>query len=196
VVDFWPHLFARKFRDLIHRGPWQPGALFHPIDAGQSKDIKLKVRPSGTIDAGHFPARVTVAAEDATAQTELALDVMGQPQLQVSRRDGLLSARAVAAQQSSVPIVVANTGSAPADNISLTASAPNGWKVMFEPASIDRLVPGKDAEVQSLAPSDKSLEFLELIEELRAEGGIVLLSSHTCSENRREADSYLIHRDS
>jgi hypothetical protein len=67
---------------------------------------------------------------------------------------------------------------------------------MFEPASIDRLVPGKDAEVQALVPSDKSLEFLELIEELRAEGVTVLLSSRTCSGNRRKADSCLIHRDS
>ena len=129
-----------------------------PIDAGQSKDIKLKVRPPSTIDAGHFPVRVTVNAEDASAKTELALDVVGQPQLQVSGRDGLLSARAVAAQQSSIPIVVTNTGTAPADNVKLSASAPTGWKVTFEPATIDRLVPGKEAEVQALVtPSDKSL---------------------------------------
>jgi uncharacterized membrane protein len=129
-----------------------------PIDAGQSKDIKLKVRPPSMIDAGHFPVRVTVNAEDASAKVELALDVVGQPQLQVSGRDGLLSARAVAAQQSSIPIVVTNTGTAPADNVKLSASAPTGWKVTFEPATIDRLVPGKEAEVQALVtPSDKSL---------------------------------------
>src|SRR6185312_9886331 len=66
-----------------------------PVDAGQSKDIKLKVRPPSTIDAGHFPVAVTVSAEDATAKTELALDVVGQPHLSLSGRDGLLSARAV-----------------------------------------------------------------------------------------------------
>jgi len=129
-----------------------------PIEAGQSKDVKLKVRPPSTIDAGHFPVKVTVNAEDATANTELALDVVGQPQLQVSGRDGLLSARAVAAQQTSIPIVVTNTGTAPADNVKLSASAPTGWKVTFEPATIDRLVPGKDADVQALVtPGDKSL---------------------------------------
>jgi uncharacterized membrane protein len=129
-----------------------------PIEAGQSKDIKLKVRPPSTVDAGHFPVHVTVSAEDASAKTDLALDVVGEPQLQVSGRDGLLSARAVAAQQSSIPIVVTNTGTAPADNITLAATAPSGWKVTFEPATIDRLVPGKDAEVQALVtPSDKSL---------------------------------------
>lgn len=129
-----------------------------PIEAGQSKDIKLKVRPPSTIDAGHFPVTVTVNAEDATAKVDLALDVVGQPQLQVAGRDGLLSARAVAAQQSSIPVVVTNTGSAPAENIALAATAPTGWKVTFEPAAIERLVPGKDAEVQALVtPSDKSL---------------------------------------
>jgi uncharacterized membrane protein len=129
-----------------------------PIEAGQSKDIKLKVRPPSTIDGGHFPVKVTVNAEDASANTEVTLDVVGQPQLQVSGRGGLLSARAVAAQQSSIPIVVTNTGTAPAENITLAATAPPGWKVTFEPAKVDRLVPGKDTEVQALVtPSDKSL---------------------------------------
>jgi uncharacterized membrane protein len=129
-----------------------------PIDAGQSKDIKLKVRPPSTIDAGHFPVQVTVKAEDASAKTEVALDVVGQPQLTVAGRDGLLSARAVAGQQSSIPIVITNTGTAPADNVALAATAPTGWKVTFEPSTIERLVPGKDTEVQALVtPSDKSL---------------------------------------
>jgi uncharacterized membrane protein len=129
-----------------------------PIEAGQSKDIKLKVRPPSTIDGGHFPVKVTVNAEDASANTEVTPDVVGQPQLQISGRGGLLSARAVAAQQSSIPIVVTNTGTAPAENITLAATAPPGWKVTFEPAKVDRLVPGKDTEVQALVtPSDKSL---------------------------------------
>src|ERR1700758_59697 len=129
-----------------------------PIDAGQSKDIKLKVRPPSSVDAGHFPVTVKVNAEDASAKTDLALDVVGQPQLQLAGRGGLLSARAVAAQQSSIPVVVTNSGTAPADNVKLNASAPTGWKVTFQPETIERLVPGKDAEVQALiTPSEKSL---------------------------------------
>ena len=129
-----------------------------PIEAGQSKDIKLRVRPPSSVDAGHFPVTVTVNADDAFAKTELALDVVGQPQLQVAGREGLLSARAVASKQSTVPIVVTNSGTAPADNVTLNASAPTGWRVSFEPATIERLVPGKDAEIQALiTPSDKSL---------------------------------------
>jgi len=129
-----------------------------PVDAGQSKDIKLHVRPPSTADAGRYPVIVTVSAEDASAKTNLSLEVVGQPQLQISGRDGLVSARAEAGVQSTVPIVVTNTGSAPADGVELSASAPSGWKITFEPTTIERIAPGKDAEVQALVtPTAKSL---------------------------------------
>lgn len=149
-----PNNFETSFTEAY--GTQELSAI--PIDAGQSKDIKLKVRPPSTVDAGHFPVTVKVNAEDASAKTDLALDVVGQPQLQLAGRDGLLSARAVAAKQSSIPVVITNSGTAAADNVKLNASAPTGWKVTFEPEMIERLVPGKDAEVQALiTPSEKSL---------------------------------------
>jgi len=149
-----PNNFETSFTEAY--GTQELSAI--PIEAGQSKDIKLKVRPPSSIDAGHFPVTVTVKAEDASAKADLALDVVGQPQLQVAGRDGLLSARAVAAKQSSVPVVLTNNGTAPAENVTHNASAPTGWKVTFEPKAIERLVPGKEAEVQALVtPSEKSL---------------------------------------
>jgi uncharacterized membrane protein len=129
-----------------------------PIEAGQSKDIKLKIRPPSTIDAGHYPVKVTVTAEDTSAQTEVALDIVGQPQLRVSGRDGLVSARAEAGVQSSVPVIVTNIGSAPAEDIELSSSAPNGWKVEFDPKTIDRLAPGARKEVTAqVTPVSKAL---------------------------------------
>lgn len=129
-----------------------------PIDAGQSKDIKLHVRPPSTVDAGNYPISVTVSAEGASAKTDLALEVVGQPQMQIAGRDGLVSARAEAGTQSNVPVVVTNIGSAPADSIELSASAPSGWKVEFEPKTIERIAPGQEQEVQArITPTVKSL---------------------------------------
>jgi uncharacterized membrane protein len=129
-----------------------------PIDAGQSKDVKLHVRPPTSSDAGRYPVAVNVSAEDATAKTELALELVGQPRLQIAGRDGLVSARAEAGAQSSVPVVVSNDGTAPADNVELSGSAPSGWKILFEPKTIERIAPGKDQEVQALiTPTEKSL---------------------------------------
>jgi uncharacterized membrane protein len=129
-----------------------------PVEAGQSKDIKLRVRPPSTIGAGRYTAAVMVSAEDASAKTEVALEVVGQPRLRVAGRDGLVSARAEAGTQASVPVVINNEGSAPADAIELSGSGPSGWKVEFEPKTLERIAPGQKAEAQALiTPTTKSL---------------------------------------
>jgi len=129
-----------------------------PIDAGQSKDVKLHVRPPSTAGAQRYPVGVTVTAEDASAKTNLSLEIVGQPQLTISSREGLVSAKAEAGKQTSVPIIVANTGSAFADAVELATTAPSGWKIEFEPKAIDRIEPGKTAEVQAqITPTPTSL---------------------------------------
>jgi uncharacterized membrane protein len=129
-----------------------------PIEAGQSKDVKLKVRPPSTVGAGRYPIAVTATAEDATAKTEVALEIVGQPRLRISGRDGLMSARAEAGEQSNVPVIITNEGTAPADGIELSGSGPTGWKVEFEPKTIERIAPGQRAEAQAqITPSPKSL---------------------------------------
>jgi uncharacterized membrane protein len=99
-----------------------------------------------------------VGAEDAVATTELTIDITGQPRLDISGRDGLLSTRATAGKETSVPIIITNTGTAPADSIELNGSAPSGWKVTFDPKTIDRIAPNANKEVQALiTPTEKAI---------------------------------------
>ena len=56
------------------------------------------------------------------------------------------------------PIEVTNTGTAAADEVELSGSAPAGWKVTFEPKTIEGLAPGQNREVQALVtPSEKAI---------------------------------------
>jgi uncharacterized membrane protein len=129
-----------------------------PIDAGQSKTVKLKVRPPSTAAANRYPVSVKASAEDASAETTVALEITGQPQLNIAGREGVLSGRAEAGKQASIPIVVTNTGTAPADEITLSSSAPSGWKIEFEPKTIDQIAPNKNKEVQALVtPPEKAI---------------------------------------
>ena len=129
-----------------------------PIDAGQIKDVKLKVRPPSTVKAGQYPVTMRAAAEDANVETKVVLDITGQPQLGIAGRGGVLSATAVAGKESTIPIEITNTGTAPADEVELSGSGPSGWKVAFEPKTIDGLAPGQSREVQALiTPSDKAI---------------------------------------
>ena len=51
-----------------------------PIEAGQTKDIKVKVTPPRDVKAGDFPVLVKVAAEGATAEQRVTLQISGQGQ--------------------------------------------------------------------------------------------------------------------
>ena len=129
-----------------------------PIDAGQSKDVKLKVRPPNTIGAGRYPVTMRATAEDATAKTDLFLEITGQPKLDITGRDGSVSARAEAGKETTIPVLITNSGTAPADQIELSGSGPAGWKITFEPKQIERIAPGQNQEVQALiTPAPKAI---------------------------------------
>jgi len=129
-----------------------------PIEAGKSKDVKLKVTPPSTIGAGTYPVSVKVAAEGADATAKVALDITGQPKLDLSGRDGILSANATAGADSVVPVTVTNSGTAPAENIKLSGTAPSGWKITFNPETIDAIAPNQHKEVQAtIRPPEKAI---------------------------------------
>jgi uncharacterized membrane protein len=121
-----------------------------PLDAGQSKDVKLKVRPPNTVAAGKYKVSAKVSAEDASATTDLVLDITGQPKIDITGRDGRLNASAAAGTETSVPVVLTNSGTAAAEQIELSGSAPSGWKINFEPKAIDRIAPNESKDAQAL----------------------------------------------
>jgi uncharacterized membrane protein len=129
-----------------------------PLDPGQSKDVKLKVRPPNTVAAGKYDVVAKVTADDASATATLVLDVTGQPKIDIASREGLLSAKAVAGKETSIPVVLTNSGTAAADQIELSGTAPSGWKISFDPKTIDRMAPNENKEVQALlTPADKAV---------------------------------------
>ncbi len=129
-----------------------------PIDAGQSKDVKLKVRPPSTVAAGKYKVLARAVAEDANVTTDLGLEVTGQPKIDLSGREGVLSTKATAGQDTVVPIVLTNTGDAVAEDIALSGTAPTGWKVSFEPKTVDKIAPNDMKEVQAtITPPEKAI---------------------------------------
>ncbi len=129
-----------------------------PIDPGQTKNVKLKVTPPNTAAAGSYKVEARVGAEDASATADLTMDITGQPRLDISGREGLVSTQATAGKETSVPVVITNNGTAPAENVELSGSAPSGWKVTFDPKTVDRIAPNANKEVQALiTPTDKAI---------------------------------------
>ena len=129
-----------------------------PLDAGQSKDVKLKVRPPNTVAAGKYKVAAKVTADDASATSDLVLDITGQPKIDIAGREGVLSAKASAGQEATFPVFLTNSGTAAAEQIELSGTVPPGWKVNFEPKAVDRIAPNENKEVQvKVTPTDKTV---------------------------------------
>jgi len=146
------------FRPVFTEGYGSQQISSVPIKAGQSKDIKLSVHPPSNAQPGDYPIAVSAEAQGLQASANLSLQIVGQPELRVTGRDGLMSGTAEAGKTSTLPVLVTNTGGAAAEAVQLSASAPSGWRVEFDPKTIDRIEPGKQVEAQArVTPSPRSL---------------------------------------
>ena len=105
-----------------------------PLDPGQSKDVKFKVRPPNTVAAGKFKVGAKATAEDAIVTTELRSTSPARPR-SISRRPRRPPERQgdVPGPETTIPIVVTNTGTAAAEQVELSGSGPSGWKVGVRP---------------------------------------------------------------
>lgn len=129
-----------------------------PIKAGESKNVKLHIRPPAMAQPGIHPITVTVASNGTTATAALKLELTGQAQISLTGRDGLMSTTAQVQETSNVPLELHNSGAVAAQDIQLNGTAPPGWKLEFEPARVDTIAPDKTVEVQAhITPSAQSL---------------------------------------
>ncbi len=129
-----------------------------PLKAGESKDLKVSVTPAHDAAAGQYPVIVHIASPSVSASAQLILDVTGQPTLTLNGPEGRLSGDATAGEERTFNFTVGNSGTAPVEGVKLSAGAPSGWKVEFNPAAIDAIPPGQDTQVAvNMTPSEKAI---------------------------------------
>lgn len=129
-----------------------------PVEAGQTKDIKVKVTPPRDVKAGDYPVLVKVAAEGATADLRVTLQISGQGRLALSAKGDRLSGEAEIGKSSTYTLMLNNDGTAAVDEIEMSGTVPTGWKVEFNPKTVATLAPNEKKEVQVVVtPSDKAI---------------------------------------
>jgi uncharacterized membrane protein len=129
-----------------------------PLTAGETKHISVQVASLDNVASGAHPLKVRAQGGEAVAELPLSAEVVGTAEIMVTTPDGRLSGEAVAGKTTPFKIIVANPGSAPANNISVSATAPNGWTATVDPQEIAQIAPGDQVEVTAnIAPSDKAV---------------------------------------
>ena len=140
------------------------------IKANESKDLTVSIKPSPKAAAGQVPVNLTIAGDKASVQSKLVLDISGQPALTVTGQDERLSGDAYAGQERALPLVLRNTGTAPARGISLSATPPSGWKVTFDPKEINEIPAGEEAKVNALVTPNAKAISGDYVISMRASG--------------------------
>ena len=129
-----------------------------PVKAGEAKDLKVSVKLPQDTPAGQYPITIEATGAKSAADTELVVDVTGQPTLALSGPEGRLSGDATAGQERGFTFKLRNTGSAPARDVRLSATAPTGWKVRFDPSQFPTVAPAAELEVAALmTPAEKAI---------------------------------------
>ncbi|GAK60912.1 hypothetical protein TSC_c19020 [Candidatus Vecturithrix granuli] len=129
------------------------------IQANQSKNVSVEIKPPITAKAGEYPVTVRVSSGDeAKAEIELKVVLTGTYGLQAGTLNDLLSLDAKPGNPSMVSVYIKNTGSAPNQNIQFMTFKPENWKVEFEPEKLDVLNPGEVKQVEvKITPYEEAL---------------------------------------
>jgi uncharacterized membrane protein len=115
------------------------------VAPGEATSLTVEVDPADQAGAGAYPIGVRASGGGATAETELAVRIVGTFTLTVTTPDERLNATVSAGEPTQVPIVIRNDGSAPLRDVELRATPPSGWDVTFRPGSIPEIPPGETA---------------------------------------------------
>jgi len=144
-----------------------------PIAAGATETVTMEVVPSRAVAAGRYPVGFEVSGGGQSGTAELSLEVTGEPQVRIVGPQERLSGEAVAGRESSFTFTLANTGSAPATDLEMSATPPSGWTVEFEPKDIAALAPNATGEVNvKITPSEQAIAGDYMVT-VRAAGGPV-----------------------
>jgi uncharacterized membrane protein len=112
------------------------------VAAGSSTGIEITAKPPSDATAGSYPIQVEAKAGDRTINGQLQVDVTGSYAMTLTTPDQRLNTHGSAGSAIRQQVVVRNGGTAPLENVALTATPPTGWDVKFEPATIATVAPG------------------------------------------------------
>lgn len=124
------------------------------VKAGSSSAVTVSATPPDGVAAGSYPIDVVATAGARTITGSLAVEVTGSYELTLSTPDGRLNGHGSAGTSTDMALVVSNEGTGSLETVTLTASAPTGWEVTFDPETVAALAAGTSQDVTAkIVPS-------------------------------------------
>lgn len=126
----------------------QSQAASFSVDAGSSTGVSVSVTPADNAPSDTYPISVQAVSGTFTAEQQLSVEITGNVTLALGAPEGQpLSTSATAGGDKQYTLVVTNNGTSPAENITVSGSAPSGWTVTFDSDTIAELQPDASQNV-------------------------------------------------
>lgn len=119
------------------------------VDAGGRQRVTVEARPPITVESGDYEIVLAASGAGIEVETPLTVRITGDLAIEISTPDQRLNASVIAGEETTIPLAVVNTGTAPLSNVALNATAPRGWEVTFAPEAITSLAAGEVANVEA-----------------------------------------------
>jgi uncharacterized membrane protein len=117
------------------------------VDGGATATVTVSADPPDEIVAGTYPIKVRAAGGGNNAEADLSVEITGNFQIELSTDNERLSADATAGDRTDLILVVRNTGTGALSEVKMTSTPPTGWKVNFDPETVDKIDAKQEARV-------------------------------------------------
>jgi len=140
--------------DVTIQPTGQTTAASVTVPARGTQRLDVKASPSAQAPAGAYPINVAVTAGEEQATAQLAVEITGTVEMQLTTPDELLNTTANAGATHDFAVVVVNSGTSPLAGIALTGTGPTDWEITFDPATVPDIPAGRSAQVTAhITPS-------------------------------------------
>lgn len=145
------------------------------VGGGDSTTITVEVDPPDTAAAGDYTVVAKAEGGGESASVELGVTITGTYEMDLTTANEVLNVDVNAGQESTLDLLVVNSGSAPLEGVNLSSTPPSGWDMTFDTTTIDTIAPGDSFPVTAtITPADDAingdyaLTFTASVTEVRA----------------------------
>jgi uncharacterized membrane protein len=145
------------------------------VGGGDSTTITVEVDPPDTVAAGDYTVVAKAEGGGESASVELGVTITGTYEMDLTTANQVLNVDVNAGQETTLDLLVVNSGSAPLEGVNLSSTPPSGWDVTFDTTTIDSIAPGDSFPVTAtITPAndaingDYALTFTASVTEVRA----------------------------
>ncbi|HET8740550.1 MAG TPA: NEW3 domain-containing protein [Acidimicrobiia bacterium] len=136
----------------------EPQATTVLVESGGTENINVEATSPPRTEAGQYTITVQASSAETQVEAEMIVEIVGSYSLELTTPDQRLSTEVSSDGSSEVQLVLTNTGTAPIQNIELSADGPTDWEIEFPEPVIGQLEAGQSVSaVATVTPSDNAI---------------------------------------